>query len=92
MPPSATAASPCLPAIAGKFDLLYGRLALAHSRLEHLRMKRRRSRLKPLLSLWPIGVTVFLILAPVGVFWALSRDLVFTRKALPSAPVAKAKK
>ncbi len=55
-------------------------------------MKRRRSRLKPLLSLWPIGVTVFLILATVGVFWALSRDLVFTRKALPSAPVAKAKK
>ena len=55
-------------------------------------MKRRRSRLKPLLSLWPIGVTLLLIAATVGIFWALSRDLVFTRRALPESAAAKVKK
>jgi len=57
-----------------------------------VKKKRRRSRLSPLLSLWPLVLTVLLLAMTFGWFWSVSREVVFSRKPLPVPVAAKAKK
>ena len=52
--------------------------------------RRRRSRLKIITSLWPMGLALLLLAATVGFFWLVAREVRFERRALPvEAPVKK---